>query len=121
MTTCLDFGLVERAALLDFAIHQRRLEHAQRAQARGRLLAHRVRYRSLDVVNQSQLTLDELRIHRAAVPVAIAVAEPEPGCPGCGAGAGIIIPGTDTPQAWQTSGRPGTRRPADWRAPAAGT
>ena len=50
-------GVVERAALLDLAVHERRLEHAQRAEPRRVLLAHRVGDGGADVVDERHATL----------------------------------------------------------------
>ena len=80
-------AVVERAAALDFAVHQRRLQHAQRAQPERILLAHRVGDRFVQVVDEGHAAL---------------AARPERGrgdgwVPGCCGGAGTIMPGTETP------------------------
>src|SRR4030095_8579334 len=46
--------VVERLAALDLAIHERRLQHAERAQTHAFLLSHRVGDRGADVVNERQ-------------------------------------------------------------------
>src|SRR3954452_20093903 len=111
------FTLVERVTAFDLPIHQRGLEHAQRAQTHGIVFLHRICDARADLIDEGQPAIDLLvpdrpdagSVHRGPAGLALVAAAPPFQAP---TRRRTARPAWATPRAWANSASPAAARQA---------